>query len=145
MASKSTKVVKIDDVWQVEGRPREGLKILSTLQPSNLPGKIMIVAEVNFPPNGATPAHRHGGAAVVAVALEGTTVNQMNCEEPITCPPGSFWYEAPGCHHVWSENMSKDDGARFLAILIVDEEVVQDGMEGILVLDAEVEAREKGE
>ncbi|ORY04691.1 hypothetical protein BCR34DRAFT_591156 [Clohesyomyces aquaticus] len=139
MATQFPKVIKIDGVWQIEGRPREGLKILNTFHPSNLPGKVMIVAEVTMPPNGASPPHRHGGAAVIAVALEGTTINQMNCEDPITCGPGSFWYEAPGCHHVRSENESKEVGAKFLAVLIVDEETVKDGYHGILVLDAEVE------
>ena len=68
----------------------------------------------------------------------------MNCSEPKEYGPGDFWYEAPGCHHQRSENVSATERAKFYAILIVDDEVIKDGnYAGILVLDKEVEEGER--
>ena len=36
--------------------------------------------------------------------------------------PGESWYEAPGCHHVRSENVG-DEEAVFIANLVVSDEV----------------------
>ena len=85
----------------------------------------------------------------MAISYRGQTLNQMNDEEPILVSPGEFWYEAPGCHHQRSENVSKEEGgqrAEFLAVLIVDSEVIAKDPGAIFVLDKEVEAGErKGE
>lgn len=93
---------------------------------------------VSMDAKAATPAHTHGGAAVVAVVADGTVLNQMNEEEPIISGPGETWYEGPGCHHVRSENVGEgDEKARFFAVLIVEEEVVAGDVGGIFVLDVE--------
>ena len=102
----------------------------------------MIVARISLDPNAATPSHTHGGAAVVAIPVEGTLLNQMNCEEPLISKPGELWYEAPGCHHVRAENHSTTEKARFLAVLIVDDETIKDGYGNIFLLDAEKAERE---
>ncbi|KAF2264378.1 hypothetical protein CC78DRAFT_601630 [Lojkania enalia] len=138
----SPNVIKVDGVWQIEGKPREDFKIVKTYNPSNLPGKTIIVGFIDVPPNGATPSHRHGGAAVVAIPIEGSTLNQMNNNNPIVYTSGEFWYEAPGCHHQRSENAG-DVNAKFFAVLIVDNEVIKDGYGDIFVLDKEVENGEK--
>ncbi|KAF2682006.1 hypothetical protein K458DRAFT_343090 [Lentithecium fluviatile CBS 122367] len=138
----SPTVVKVDGVWQIKGKPRENFKVLKAFQPSNLPGKTMIVGFVDVPPNGGTPSHRHGGAAVVAIPVEGTCLNQMNGIEPIVSNVGDFWYEDPGCHHQRSENIGEVN-AKFFAVLVVDDEVIKDGYGGIFVLAKEVEAGEK--
>jgi hypothetical protein len=71
----------------------------------------------------------------------------MNGDEPIICGPGEFWYEAPGCHHQRSENVSQgEERAKFIAVLIVDDETIKDDPMAIFVLDKEVETGErKGE
>jgi hypothetical protein len=69
-------------------RPREDFEILKVFHPSNLPGKSMIVASVSLDPNGATPSHTHGGAAIVAFPVDGTLLNQMNQDEPLISKPG---------------------------------------------------------
>ncbi|KAF2728468.1 hypothetical protein EJ04DRAFT_504026 [Polyplosphaeria fusca] len=139
----SPTIVKVDGVWQIEGKPRETFKVLATFNPSNLPGKTIIVGSINCPPNGGTPPHRHGGAAVVAVPIRGTCLNQMNSNEPVSYSVGDFWYEAPGCHHQRSECVG-DENAEFLAVLIVDDETIRDGNFGaVFVLDKEVEVGEK--
>ncbi|KAK2754220.1 hypothetical protein FQN54_007099 [Arachnomyces sp. PD_36] len=142
MSSSTVKVVKVDGVYQVEGRPREEFEVLNVFHPPNLPGKSMIVVRVSLAPNGATPPHTHGGAAVIAIPVEGTLVNQMNSDEPTVSSPGEFWYEGPGCHHVRAENVSKTERAKFLAVLVVDDETIKDGFGGVFVLDAEKEEME---
>lgn len=102
----------------------------------------MMVGFVDVPPNGGTPSHRHGGAAIVAIPVLGTCLNQMNSTEPVEYSVGDFWYEAPGCHHQRSECVG-DVNAKFFVVLIVDDEVIKDGYGGIFVLDKEVEAGEK--
>ncbi|KAH8726919.1 hypothetical protein GQ44DRAFT_725684 [Phaeosphaeriaceae sp. PMI808] len=141
------KVVKIDGVWQIEGKPREDLQILARYNPSNLPGKTILVLLIDFPPNGGTPSHRHGGATAIAIPVSGTSINQMNADPPQAYGPGDFWFEGPGCHHRVSENASATERAKFFAILIVDDDVIggKDGgdLGAAFVLDAEVEHGEK--
>ncbi|CAG5157180.1 uncharacterized protein ALTATR162_LOCUS4972 [Alternaria atra] len=143
----SPKVVKINGVWQIEGKPREDLKICARYNPSNLPGKTILVLLIDIPPNGGTPSHRHGGATAIAIPFSGTSLNQMNNQDAQTFGPGEFWYEGPGCHHQRSENPSLTETAKFYAILIVDDETLggKTGEEygNIFVLDKEVEMGEK--
>lgn len=68
--------------------------------------------------------------------------------------PGESWYEAPGCHHVRSENAG-DEEALFVANLVVGDEVFEGldvsakGAEAdfakigrVFVIDKDVEERE---
>ena len=64
----------------------------------------------------------------------------MNCDEPTVYREGESFYEAPGCHHVRSENVCEGpaEEASFYAVFIVDDEVVEKyGYEGLVVMDAE--------
>lgn len=99
----------------------------------------VVVLLVRQEPNAATPPHTHGGAAVLGLTVSGTVRNQMNQEPAFTVGPGEMWYEAPGCHHVQGENVSSSKDASFFAVLIVDDEVVQNGYEGLVVIDQAVE------
>ncbi|KAK2745418.1 hypothetical protein FQN57_003761 [Myotisia sp. PD_48] len=139
MSSINAKVIKVGNTYQIEGHPREDFKILKAYHPENIPGKTVLVGMISMDPTAATPPHKHGGAAAIAVVIEGTVLNQMNCDEPIVSTKGDIWYEAPGCHHVRSENQSLVEKAKFFAILIVDDVVVKDGYQNIFVLDAESE------
>lgn len=125
-------------------KPREDFKIVAMYNPSNIPGKTIIVGLIDVPEGGASPPHRHGGSAIVAVAFQGQTLNQMNDEEPIICGPGDFWYEAPGCHHQRSENVG-EGRSKFIAVLVVDSETIDHGknLGAVFVLDKEVEMGEK--
>jgi quercetin dioxygenase-like cupin family protein len=119
--------------------PREDFQILNVYHPANIPGKSVVVILIDMIPNAATPPHTHGGAAAIAIVVDGVVLNQMNCDEPIVSQKGDTWYEAPGCHHVRSENVGGSEKAKFLAVLIVDDEVIKDGFQSIVVLDAEKE------
>ncbi|KAL4868410.1 hypothetical protein BDV12DRAFT_169690 [Aspergillus spectabilis] len=142
ISAEDIKVVKSGSTYAVEGRPREDFQILKVYHPSNLPGKQIVVGRVDMDPNAASPPHTHGGAAIVAVTVAGTVLNQMNESDPIITGPGEIFYEAPGCHHVRSEN-NGNEKVTFIAVLVVDDEVVKDGnYQNIFVLDAEAQERE---
>lgn len=93
----------------------------------NVPGKSIIGLTVSFPPNGASPPHRHGGASVAAVVLEGAVLNKMNNDPTRQIETGGTWYEAPGCHHRVSSNVSKTEPAKILATFVVDTAVIEEG------------------
>lgn len=102
--------------------------------PSNLPGKTVVGLKVTYPPNGATPPHTHGGAAVFATMIRGKSCMQMVCpgEDPNgqgsrrkIFGPGESWHEPPGCHHVLSSNASEEEECEFIATLIVDTERIE--------------------
>ena len=119
----------------------------------------------------ATPPHTHAGAAVNATVICGRVLNQLvhTHVDPVTGKstahdggakvygPGESWYEAPGCHHVRSENVG-DEEALFIANLVVSDEVFE-GLDAnakgpeadfakigrIFMIDAEVEEKQKGQ
>ena len=71
----------------------------------------------------------------------------MNDDTAFEAHAGETWYEAPGCHHVRGENVSKDEEASFFAIFVIDKAVVENqGMGVLFQLDADMEGKErKGE
>ena len=123
--------------FETRSRPREKVDFLSHHHPANVPGKSLITLLVTLPPNGATPPHSHSNAAIIATMIQGTALNQMNSDEPFSSSSGDTFYEAPGCHHVRSENLSETEGASFSAVFIIDDEVVENGYDQLMVLDAE--------
>lgn len=76
--------------------------------------------------------------------LTGSSLNQMNCDEPKVYSGNEGFFEAPGCHHVRSENVSTEEVAKFVAVMVVDDEVVEDGYGRLVVLDADVEEKAEG-
>ncbi|KAG8527476.1 uncharacterized protein KY384_007628 [Bacidia gigantensis] len=127
--------------FHAPSRPRETFKFLSHQHPNITPGHSIITLKIIVPPGAATPPHRHSGAAVTALMIEGVTLNQMNDEPAKTYKEGETWYESPGCHHVRSENNTKEEAA-FYAVFIVDDKLIEEsGYEGLFVLDKEEEEK----
>nr|ODN88570.1 hypothetical protein L203_02576 [Cryptococcus depauperatus CBS 7841] len=111
----------------------------------NCPGKSQVGILVNFPPNAATPPHRHPEASVSAYVLKGTVVNKMNNEPTRVIEAGGTFFEAPGCHHKVSDNYSTTETAQLLATLVVDTEVVEKGgLAALTVFDEEYKDVVKG-
>jgi quercetin dioxygenase-like cupin family protein len=99
----------------------------------NCPGKTIVGMLVEYPPNGATPPHRHGGASVSAHVLRGTLFNKMNDEPMKVMEKGDAWHEAPGCHHKIGANASKTEPAAFFVTFVLDTEALEREGPSVLV------------
>lgn len=87
----------------------------------NIPGKSMLVALVEYPPGGTSPSHRHPPSAFIfAYVLSGAIRSQVDDAPPRIYQTGESWHEAPGAHHVVSENASPTEPAKLLAVFVLD-------------------------
>jgi quercetin dioxygenase-like cupin family protein len=119
-------------------RPRPSVEPVFNYHLANCPGKSAIGMRVKFPPGGASPPHRHGGASVAAVVLEGVVLNKMNDDPMRVVETGGSWYEAPGCHHKISSNKSETEPAVIFATFVVETSVFNEGgYEALVVVDEE--------
>ena len=87
----------------------------------NVPGKSIRGVLVEYAPGGFSSAHTHASSAFIyATVLEGAIRSKVN-ETPVkTYRAGESWSEFPGDHHAVSENASKTEPARLLAVFVVD-------------------------
>lgn len=70
--------------------------------------------------------------------LEGTLLNKMNDSPTRIVTAGESFFEAPGCYHRVSETYSATEGAKLLATMVVDTEVVErGGVAALVVVDEE--------
>ncbi|MCA0008453.1 MULTISPECIES: cupin domain-containing protein [unclassified Mesorhizobium] len=87
----------------------------------NVPGKSLKAVLVEYGPGGTSPAHTHPSSAFIyATVLEGAIRSQVNGGPVKTYRAGESFSEFPGDHHAVSENASKTERARLLAIFVVD-------------------------
>lgn len=86
----------------------------------DVPGKEVLVLEVEYPPGGADPVHRHDAHGFIYV-LEGEVVMGVHGGQPVTLRPGDTFYEGPGDVHTIDRNASTTRRARFLAVLVKNE------------------------
>ena len=87
----------------------------------NVPGKSMKGVLVEYGPGGSSPAHTHPHSAFIyATVLEGAIRSQVN-DGPVTVyKAGESFSELPGDRHGVSENASKTQPAKLLAVFVVD-------------------------
>lgn len=86
----------------------------------NLPGKSLVSVVVEYPPGVRSVAHRHAASAFIyAYVLSGRIRSQVEGEPARIYAAGEDWYEAPGAHHLVSENASATEPARLLAVFVV--------------------------
>ncbi|KAG8406078.1 hypothetical protein J3458_021414 [Metarhizium acridum] len=119
-------------------RPREGLGIIFDHKLTNAPAKSIFGVQLEYHPKGFTTPHRHGGANVVAVIQEGQGLSGMKGNPPKVYHPGESFSscQGPGYHHTVGDNNRKVEGAKFMAVLVVDTEVLEtQGYEGLMILD----------
>ncbi len=86
-----------------------------------MPGKSIKGVLVEYEPGGVDAAHTHPDSAFIyATVLEGAIRSQVN-EGPVkTYRAGESFSEYPGDRHGVSENASKTQPARLLAVFVVD-------------------------
>ncbi|CEJ91346.1 hypothetical protein VHEMI07064 [[Torrubiella] hemipterigena] len=109
-----------------QNRPRETVKVLYDYELTNAPGKSLIGIEVSYLPNGYTPPHRHSGATVVGMTIEGEILSGMNGNPPQVYKVGESFRELPGCHHTVGENNSAEHPAKLIATFVIDTAIVKE-------------------
>jgi quercetin dioxygenase-like cupin family protein len=87
----------------------------------NVPGKSIKGVLVEYQPGGSSAAHTHPNSAFIyATILEGAIRSQVNDGPVITYRTGESFSELPGDRHGISENASRTEPARLLAVFVVD-------------------------
>ena len=87
----------------------------------NVPGKSLKGVMVEYEPGGTSPGHTHPNSAFIwATVLEGAINSQVNGGPVTTYRAGESFSEFPGDRHGVSENASKTERARLLAVFVVD-------------------------
>jgi quercetin dioxygenase-like cupin family protein len=87
----------------------------------NIPGKSITAVVVNYPPGGGSPPHHHAPSAfITGYVLEGAVRSQVDDGPVKVYHVGEYFTEKPGAHHAVSENASKTEPAKLLAIFVMD-------------------------
>jgi quercetin dioxygenase-like cupin family protein len=87
----------------------------------NVPGKSIKGVLVEYGPGGSSPAHTHPKSAFIyATVLEGAIRSSVNDGPVKTYRAGESFSEMPGDRHSVSENASKTEPAKLLAVFVVD-------------------------
>jgi quercetin dioxygenase-like cupin family protein len=97
--------------------PEPKVKELISRELKDIPGKEGLMIEVEYPPGGADPIHRHNAHAFVYV-LEGSIVMQVKGGDAVTLKAGETFYEGPEDVHVVGRNASKTKPAKFVVLLV---------------------------
>lgn len=83
-------------------------------------GKTFTSVIVSFPPHTRAAPHRHGSAFLYVYVLQGAVRSQLTGEPVRRYIEGQDWVEAPGSHHLLTENTSPTKPAKLLVIFISD-------------------------
>jgi quercetin dioxygenase-like cupin family protein len=87
----------------------------------NVLGKSIKGVLVEYGPGGSSPAHMHPKSAFIyATVLEGAIRSSVNDGPVVTYRAGQSFSEMPGDLHSVSENASKTEPAKLLAVFVVD-------------------------
>jgi len=87
----------------------------------NVPGKSIKGILVEYGPGGSSPAHTHAKSAFIyATVVEGAIRSSVNSGPVVTYRTGQSFSEMPGDLHSVSENASKTEPAKLLAVFVVD-------------------------
>jgi quercetin dioxygenase-like cupin family protein len=99
----------------------ENVKIVYDHPLPNVPGKSMRGVLVEYEPGGTSSAHTHPNSAFIyATVLEGAILSKVNDGPVTTYRAGENFSEYPGDRHGVSENASKTEPAKLLAVFVVD-------------------------
>lgn len=84
------------------------------------PGKLAVVATVDYAPGQASEPHRHLGS-VFAVVSKGEVLSQVNGGPVRRYRAGEGWYEPPGSRHQVSRNASDTEPAQIVVFGLTGE------------------------
>ena len=86
-----------------------------------MPGKSIKGVLVEYGPGGTSSAHTHPKSAFIyATVLEGAIRSSVNDGPAVTYHAGQSFSEMPGDRHSVSENASKTEPAKLLAVFVLD-------------------------
>ncbi|MDB5620660.1 cupin domain-containing protein [Tardiphaga sp.] len=87
----------------------------------NIPGKSLVVVEVDYAPGAASPPHTHAKSAFIyAYVISGEIESKVNDGETHIFKAGESWSEPPNASHRVSRNASRTSPAKLLAVFVVD-------------------------
>ncbi|WP_175717095.1 cupin domain-containing protein [Burkholderia anthina] len=84
------------------------------------PGRLAVVATVDYAPGQASAPHRHLGS-VFAVVSKGEVLSQVNGGPVRRYRAGEGWYEPPGSRHRVSRNASATEPAQLVVFGLTGE------------------------
>ena len=82
----------------------------------DFPDRIVTALTIELAPGAVVGPHRHGGFVYVYL-LEGRIRSQMEGEDPVDYVAGQSWIEPAEALHQRTENPSRTEPARFLAVV----------------------------
>ena len=83
------------------------------------PGYSLTAVTVELEPGTTIDAHTHSGF-VFAYVLEGTIRSKLNAGEAIDYQAGESWVEPSGTLHALTQNPSRTEAAKFLAVFVAE-------------------------
>jgi quercetin dioxygenase-like cupin family protein len=87
----------------------------------NIDNRNLVAVVVTYPPGARSKPHRHAPSAFIfAYVLSGRILSRVDDQPARIYHEGQSFYEAPGSHHLVSENASKTHPAKLLAVFVVD-------------------------
>ncbi|NYT85285.1 cupin domain-containing protein [Pollutimonas harenae] len=102
--------------------PEAIVKQVMTKPLDDYPGKEALMITVDYPPGAVDPVHRHRAHSFVYV-LEGSIVMQVQGGQEVTLTQGQSFYEGPNDLHTIGRNASQTQPAKFLVLLLKDQNV----------------------
>ena len=110
-------LIPVVGVVQAETPPAPSVTPVMTQALPDYPGKEVLILQVQYPPGGADPVHRHDAHGFVYV-LEGSVVMGVKGGKEVTLTPGQSFYEGPADIHSVGRNASQDKPAKFVVFLL---------------------------
>lgn len=87
----------------------------------NIPGKSLVLVEVDYAPGAASLSHTHAPSAFIyAYVLAGEVESKVDDGPARIYRAGQGWFEAPNARHQISRNASKTAPAKLLAVFVLD-------------------------
>ncbi len=105
------------------GAPGVHRELLHQSTLPDFPDHIVTALTVEIAPGAVVGPHRHGGFVYVYL-LQGRIRSQMKGEDPVEYSAGQSWIEPAGALHKHTENPSKTEPAKFLAVIYSEENAV---------------------
>jgi quercetin dioxygenase-like cupin family protein len=102
------------------GSAGDKVTLVSSEALPDLPGQRLSTVLVEYEPGGKSISHHHAGS-VMAYILEGSIRSQLKGGEVRVYHAGEAFFEPPGSEHLVSENASKTEPAKLLAVFVAPE------------------------